>query len=145
MLSLPRSTVSLLLIFSSTSILSPRSAFLALYQLSFPLSKVKFPTVFPGHHLHNSQVLQLFPLANMRGELLFMVIFSGSKQLNEYTNAHRERRANGRKDSHSLCQLHVSSPDLVVALAVKAEYLLNPQLPSYLHRLVLVHAVIHYI
>lgn len=54
-----------------------------------------------------------------------MVIFSGSKQLNEYTKARRERRANGRKNSHSLCQLHVSSPDLVAALAVKAECLLN--------------------
>lgn len=106
-LSLPAQTVSLLLISSSTSFstLSPRSIILALYQLSFPsfcLSKVKFPTVFPGHHLYNSQVLQPLPLVNKGGELLFMVAFSAFKQLNKYTKAHRVRWVSGRKNSVSL-------------------------------------------
>lgn len=101
-LSLATQTVSLLLISSSTSFptLSPRSIILALYQLSLPsfhLSKVKFPTVFPGHRLYNSPILQLLSLVNMGGELLFMVAFSAFKQLNKYKKAHRERQASGRK------------------------------------------------
>lgn len=101
-LSLAARTVSLLLISSSTSFstLSPRSLILALYQLPFPsfcLSKVKFPTVFPGHHLYNSRVLQLLPLGNMEGKLLFMVAFSAFKQVNKYTKAHREDKREGEK------------------------------------------------
>lgn len=129
-ISLAAWTVSLLLISSSTSFstLSPRSIILALHQLSFPsfhLSKVKFPTVFPGHRLCNSRVLRLLSLVNMGGELLFMVAFSAFKQLNKYTKAHRDKGVSGRKNSHSLSQMHISSPDLVIPLAIKAEYLLN--------------------
>lgn len=54
-----------------------------------------------------------------------MVAFSAFKQLNKYTKAHRDKGVSGRKNSNSLSQMHISSPDLVIPLAIKAEYLLN--------------------